>query len=36
MHDTNAKIFKADTFVVVINYLREQGFKFQNFYDIMY
>jgi len=36
MHDTNAKQFTADTLVEVINYLRQEGFKFKNFYDIMY
>lgn len=36
MHDTNAKQLTADTLRENISYLREQGYIFKNFYDIMY
>ena len=36
MHDTNAKQLTADTLKENIAYLREQGYIFKNFYDIMY
>lgn len=36
MHDTNAKQLTADTLRENISYLREQGYVFKNFYDIMY
>ena len=35
MHDTNAKQLTADALRDVITYLREQGYCFKNFYDIM-
>ena len=35
MHDTAAKQMTADTLPQVISYLREQGYIFRNFYDIM-
>lgn len=35
MHDTAAKQMTADTLPQVISYLREQGYVFRNFYDIM-
>lgn len=36
MHDTGTKQLTADTLPEVIAYLREQGYVFKNFYDIMY
>lgn len=36
MHDTNAKQLTVDTLRENISYLREQGYSFKNFYDIMY
>ncbi len=36
MHDTNAKQLTVDTLEENIAYLREQGYVFKNFYDIMY
>lgn len=36
MHDTGTKQLTADTLGQVIAYLREQGYSFKNFYDIMY
>ena len=35
MHDTGSKQLTADTLPEVIAYLREQGYTFKNFYDIM-
>ncbi len=35
MHDTNAKQLTVDTLLENINYLRDQGYVFKNFYDIM-
>ena len=35
MHDTGSKQLTADTLPEVISYLREQGYVFKNFYDIM-
>jgi len=35
MHDTGTKQLTADTLPEVIKYLREQGYSFKNFYDIM-
>ena len=36
MHDTGSKQLTADTLPEVIQYLRDEGFIFKNFYDIMY
>lgn len=36
MHDTGAKQLTADTLKEIISYLKEQGYCFKNFYDIMY
>ena len=36
MHDTGAKQMTADTLTEIIHYLKEQGYCFKNFYDIMY
>ena len=36
MHDTGSKQLTVDTLPEVISYLREQGYVFKNFYDIMY
>lgn len=36
MHDAGSKQLTADTLPEVIGYLREEGFIFKNFYDIMY
>ena len=36
MHDTGTKQLTADTLPEVIGYLRDEGFIFKNFYDIMY
>ena len=36
MHDTNAKQLTVDTLKENIAYLKEQGYVFKNFYDIMY
>ena len=36
MHDTGAKQLTADTLTEIIQYLKEQGYCFKNFYDIMY
>jgi len=36
MHDTSSKQLTADMLPDVIAYLKEQGFIFKNFYDIMY
>lgn len=35
MHDSGTKQLTADTLGTVIAYLREQGYSFKNFYDIM-
>ena len=35
MHDAGTKQLTADTLPEVIEYLREEGFEFRNFYDIM-
>ena len=35
MHDTGAKQLTADTLTEVIHYLKEEGYCFKNFYDIM-
>lgn len=35
MHDASTKQLTADTLPTVISYLREQGYSFKNFYDIM-
>ena len=35
MHDASTKQLTADTLPEVIQYLREEGFAFKNFYDIM-
>jgi len=35
MHDSGTKQLTADTLRDVISYLREQGYSFKNFYDIM-
>jgi peptidoglycan/xylan/chitin deacetylase (PgdA/CDA1 family) len=36
MHDTGAKQITADSLPEIISYLKEQGYVFKNFYDIMY
>ena len=36
MHDAGSKQLTADTLPEVIQYLRDEGFVFKNFYDIMY
>lgn len=36
MHDTGTKQLTADTLPEIIHYLKEQGYVFKNFYDIMY
>lgn len=36
MHDTGAKQLTADSLTEIIRYLKEQGYIFKNFYDIMY
>ncbi len=36
MHDTGAKQLTADSLPEIIAYLKEQGYIFKNFYDIMY
>lgn len=36
MHDAGTKQLTADTLPEVIEYLRDEGFVFKNFYDIMY
>ncbi len=36
MHDSGTKQLTADTLPQVIAYLKEQGYCFKNFYDIMY
>lgn len=36
MHDTGAKQLTADALLEIITYLKEQGYTFKNFYDIMY
>lgn len=35
MHDSSSKILTYETLVEVINYLREDGYTFDNFYNIM-
>ena len=35
MHDAGTKQLTADTLPEVIEYLRDEGFVFKNFYDIM-
>lgn len=35
MHDTEAKQVTADMLPQIITYLREQGYEFKNFYDIL-
>ena len=34
MHDANDKQVTADTLQQVIDYFREQGYEFRNFYDL--
>lgn len=36
MHDSGTKQLTADTLPEIIAYLKEQGYIFKNFYDIMY
>lgn len=36
MHDAGTKQMTADTLPEIIHYLKEEGYSFQNFYDIMY
>lgn len=36
MHDTGTKQLTADTLPQVISYLKEEGYSFKTFYDIMY
>lgn len=36
MHDSGTKQLTADTLPQAISYLKEQGYSFKNFYDIMY
>ena len=36
MHDTGSKQLTADTLPEIISYLRDEGYEFKNFYDIMY
>lgn len=36
MHDTGAKQLTVDSLTEIIHYLKEQGYVFKNFYDIMY
>lgn len=36
MHDTGAKQLTVDSLTEIIHYLKEQGYSFKNFYDIMY
>lgn len=36
MHDSGTKQLTVDTLRENIAYLREQGYEFRNFYDIMY
>ena len=35
MHDAQEKTATVDTLPKVINYLREQGYEFKNFYEII-
>jgi hypothetical protein len=35
MHDTGTKQLTADSLLEIITYLKEQGYVFKNFYDIM-
>lgn len=35
MHDGSDKILTYETLLEVINYLRDQGYKFKNLYDIL-
>ncbi len=35
MHDAGTKQLTADTLPEIIQYLKEQGYAFKNFYDIM-
>lgn len=35
MHDAPAKSITADALLYIISYLREQGYEFKNFYDII-
>lgn len=35
MHDAQAKIVTAEALPQIISYLKEQGYEFKNFYDIM-
>ena len=35
MHDASDKILTYEILQDIINYLREQGYIFRNFYDIM-
>lgn len=35
MHDSEAKKITADTLPEVIEYLQQEGYQFQNFYDVM-
>lgn len=36
MHDTGAKQLTADALPEIIHYLKDEGYSFKNFYDIMY
>lgn len=36
MHDTGAKQLTVDSLTEIIHYLKEQGYVFKNFYDIMF
>ena len=35
MHDAQAKKVTADALPQIISYLREQGYEFKNFYEII-
>ena len=35
MHDAQAKKVTADTLPEIISYLKEQGYEFKSFYDII-
>ena len=35
MHDAQAKSVTADTLPQIISYLKEQGYEFENFYQII-
>lgn len=36
MHDSGTKQLTADSLTEIIRRLKEQGYLFKNFYDIMY